>query len=293
VKTRSITIDAPLDLRATLRPVSGVWGRYAADGWYRPMRTPEGPATLHVRRDDSGVHGRAWGPGAEWVIDRLDRWIGLGDRPEEFVPEHPLLAQLHRRSLGRRFGASGLVFEALLVAICSQKVTGKEAAMAMRSMSRLMSDPAPGPLPLLLPPDPDRIAGARYHDFHRMRLERKRADTLIGAARDVARIDRLADVGPGDARRYLERMRGVGEWSSAETVAVSHGDADAVSVGDFHLKHYVSWHLAGEPRGTDDRMLELLEPFRPHRGRVIRLLESAGRYPRYGPRVTIRDYRDH
>ncbi len=291
--TRTITVDVPLDLRATLRSLTGVWGRQAADGWYRPMRTPDGPATLHVRRDASGVHGEAWGDGATWVIDRLDRWIGLGDRPDDFQPDHELLANLHRRTRGRRFGATGLVFEALLVAICSQKVTGKEAAMAMRSMARAMSDPAPGPLPLRLPPDPERIAAARYHDFHPMRMERKRADTLIGAARDAARIDRLADVEPADARRFLERLRGVGEWSSAETVAISHGDADAVSVGDYHLKHYVSWHLAGEPRGTDERMLELLEPFRPHRGRVIKLLESAGHYPRYGPRMTIRDYRDH
>lgn len=293
MKTRTIPIDAPLDLRATLRSLTAVWGRHTSDGWYRPMRTPEGPATLHVRRDAGGVRGQAWGDGAGWVIDRLDRWIGLHDRPEEFEPEHAMLADLHRGALGRRFGATGLVFEALLVAICSQKVTGKEAAIAMRSMARTMSDSAPGPLQLRLPPDPERIAAARYHDFHRMRMERRRADTLIAAARDAARIDRLAEVPSPDARRYLERLRGVGEWSSAETAAISHGDADAVSVGDYHVKHYVSWHLAAEPRGTDERMLELLEPFRPHRGRVVRLLESAGRYPRYGPRMTIRDYRDH
>lgn len=290
--TRSIRVEVPLDLRATLRSVTGVWGRLAPDGWYRPMRTPDGPATIHIRRDDSGVHGRAWGGGASWIIERLDRWIGLHDRPEDFQPDHDLIASLHKRSVGRRFAASGLVFEALLVAICAQKVTGKEAAIAMRSMARAMSDPAPGPVPLRLPPDPARIAGARYHDFHRMRMERKRADTLIAAARDAARIERLADLPSRDARGYLERLRGIGEWSSAETVAISHGDADAVSVGDFHLKHYVAWHLAGQPRGTDDQMLELLEPYRPHRGRVIRLLESAGHYPRYGPRMTVRDYRD-
>jgi hypothetical protein len=36
-------------------------------------------------------------------------------------------------------------------------------------------------------------------------------------------------------------------------------------------------------------MLELLEPYRPHRGRVIRLLEAGGvRTPRYGPRMAPR-----
>lgn len=293
VLTKTVEIDVKLDLRATLANSTSIWGRFVTDGWYRPMRTPEGPATLHLRRDGDGVHARTWGDGSSWVMDRVERWIGLDDRPEDFQPNHELLDRLHRKKIGRRYGATGLVFEALLVAICSQKVTGKEAVIAMRGMTRTLSERAPGPLPLMLPPDPERLAGSRYHDFHSMRMERKRADTLISAAREAVRIDRLADVSSADARTYLQRMRGVGEWSTAETVAVSHGDADAVSVGDYHLKHYVAWHLAGQPRGTDEQMLELLEPFRPHRGRVIRLLEGAGHYPRYGPRFTIPDFRAH
>jgi hypothetical protein len=51
----------------------------------------------------------------------------------------------------------------------------------------------------------------------------------------------------------------------------------------------VSWALAGEPRADDDRMLELLEPYRGQRARVQRLLE-VGRIvpPRYGPRMAPR-----
>jgi 3-methyladenine DNA glycosylase/8-oxoguanine DNA glycosylase len=67
------------------------------------------------------------------------------------------------------------------------------------------------------------------------------------------------------------------------------GDPDAVSVGDFHIPNMVAWALAGEPRGIDERMLELLEPYRGQRGRVIRLLELAGfGAPRYGPRLSPR-----
>jgi 3-methyladenine DNA glycosylase/8-oxoguanine DNA glycosylase len=73
---------------------------------------------------------------------------------------------------------------------------------------------------------------------------------------------------------------------------VALGNADAVSVGDYHLPHMVSWALTGEPRGSDERMLELLEPYLGHRGRVLRLIGAAGiGAPRLGPRVKLRSFR--
>ena len=126
-----------------------------------------------------------------------------------------------------------------------------------------------------------------------MGIEKRRTDTLRKAAAEAPRLERTASLDPAAARGVMERIPGVGAWTSAETVLVSHGDTDAVSVGDFHLKHVVSWHLAREARGTDDRMLELLEPFRPERARVIRLLEAAGHYPRYGPRMPVRSFADY
>ena len=70
------------------------------------------------------------------------------------------------------------------------------------------------------------------------------------------------------------------------------GDADAVSVGDYHLPNLVAWALAGEPRADDARMLELLEPFRGQRGRVIRLVAAGGGgAPRRGPRMPLPAHR--
>jgi hypothetical protein len=76
--------------------------------------------------------------------------------------------------------------------------------------------------------------------------------------------------------------------------ALRLGDADAVSIGDFNIAHQVCWALAGRPRGDDATMLELLEPYRGQRGRVIRLLVAGGvTAPRFGPRLALRNIARH
>ena len=83
-------------------------------------------------------------------------------------------------------------------------------------------------------------------------------------------------------------LPGVGVWTAAEVAQRAFGDADALSVGDYHIPKMIGWTLIG--RAVDDAgMLELLEPMRPHRHRVVRLLEVSGlaREPRRGPRLPV------
>jgi len=117
---------------------------------------------------------------------------------------------------------------------------------------------------------------------------------LAAAALD-GRLDteRLRGVPVDEALAELQTLPGIGPWTAAEVGIRALGDVDAVSVGDFHLPNLVAFALAGEARGTDQRMLELLEPYRGHRARVIRLLELSGiRAPRFGPRLSGRGLED-
>jgi 3-methyladenine DNA glycosylase/8-oxoguanine DNA glycosylase len=283
----SIPIMGPLDLRGTLAPLRGT---FRDDGWWYAARTEDGPATLKVTRTREVLEGEAWGDGAATLLYRLGAIAGFEDDTMAFSTGHGLVSELHRRNPGLRFGAIGNVFANLVAAIVSQKVTGTEASRAMSGLTKHFSDPAPGPIAgLRLPPDPKRIAVSNYFDFHELHLERKRADTLIAAARHAARVDSLADRSPADAERFLLTLPGVGPWTVAETLVRSHGDPDQVSVGDYHIKNLVVHHLTGRSRGTDEEMLELLEEFRPHRGRVVRLLHKLGHAPKFGPRSTPRN----
>lgn len=261
-------------------------GRY----WWA-VRTPDGPGTLSLHRDGASLVGTGYGPGAGWLAGRADAVAGLRDSRsgfDEVATAHPVVARLARTHRGLRLPATGRLFPRLLRAILEQKVTGTEAYRGYAATVRHFRQPAPGPVPrLLLPPDPAEVAAAPYWVFHPFGVERRRADTVRRAAAAAGALERCADSGEATAR--MTAIPGIGGWTAAEVVRTVFGDPDAVSVGDYHIPNLVAWALAGEPRGDDARMLELLAPFRGHRGRVCTLLETAGiRAPRFGPRMPVR-----
>ena len=82
-------------------------------------------------------------------------------------------------------------------------------------------------------------------------------------------------------------------WTAAEVVQRALGCPDTVSYGDYHLKNLVGWSLAGR-KTDDDGMMVLLEPWRGHRQRVVRLIFASGfRFQRLGPRMAVQDHRWH
>jgi 3-methyladenine DNA glycosylase/8-oxoguanine DNA glycosylase len=168
-------------------------------------------------------------------------------------------------------------------------VTTKESHRGYRRLVDTHGEPAPGPGNLRLPPSPATLAELPYFAYHPFGIERKRADIIRRVAGRADRLEEIVTMSHDDAVRRLMAFEGVGPWTTAFVMATALGDADAVPVGDYHLPNMVAWALAGEPRADDARMLELLEPYRGHRGRVIRLLKQAGVHaPKYGPRSTVR-----
>jgi 3-methyladenine DNA glycosylase/8-oxoguanine DNA glycosylase len=256
----------------------------------RATRTPAGPATMRISaRSSSVLDLEAWGPGAECALDGAPQLLGADDDPAALVPRHPLIAELVRQRPGLRMARTGNVFEALLPAIVGQKVTGFESASSYRALLRRYGEAAPGPPGLVVPPAPAILGGEPYWRFHRLGLEQRRADVIRRAATVAASLERALAVNTDELRRRLLAVPGIGPWTAAETIRSAAGDPDAVSVGDYHIPNLVSWTLAGEARGSDERMLELLEPYAGQRARVVLLLELSGlRAPRFGPRMATR-----
>lgn len=307
---RRIDPPGPLDLRLTLVPLrrgpADPTLRFSADGSvWRATRTPIGPATLRLVPDGAGIKAQAWGSGAPWAIEQAPELAGALDDVAGFADAmagQPVLRDLHARFPGIRIGRTRRVLEALVPAIIEQKVTGDEARAAFVTLVRRHGEPAPGPwddrsarrpAPLRVPPTPETLADLPGYAYHPLGLERRRADAIRFAASRAARAEECTDMPLADAYARLRAFPLVGAWTAAEVGLRALGDADAVSVGDFHVCHAVCWALAREPRGTDERMLELLAQFAGHRARVVRLIEAAGIHaPRRGPRMAPRSIID-
>jgi 3-methyladenine DNA glycosylase/8-oxoguanine DNA glycosylase len=295
--------SGPLDLDATL----GVHrrGRYdpchrvGPDGaHWRTWRTPVGAATIRLAADAAAgeISTHAWGAGADWALDGVPSLLGADDDWTGLELPPGRVRDVRRRLPGMRLSSSGRVFEALVPAILEQLVTGVEARRTWVALVRGFGEPAPGPAPegMAVMPSAAAITSITDWEWHRIGLDGARRRTLLTAACVAPRLDELAALAADVAVQRLMTVRGIGSWTAAEVVQRSDGAGDVVSVGDYHLPSTVGFVLTGRARTDDAGMLALLEPYRPHRQRVVRLIEASGiTAPRFGPRMTVRDNRSH
>jgi 3-methyladenine DNA glycosylase/8-oxoguanine DNA glycosylase len=263
--------------------------RSAPGELWRATRTASGPVTVRLRSVGDRLRASAWGPGAEAALAGLPRLLGADDEPEALrLPAGPL-RDLARRFAGLRFGRTDAVMESLVPAVIEQKVVGLEAHRSYRALVLRFGERAPGPGDLWLAPRSEVLAALPSFALHPLGLEHRRASILSRAARRAAWLEETPRLSPSEALGRLRAIHGIGHWTAAETARSAYGDPDAVSVGDYHLPSLVAWALAGEARADDARMLELLEPYRGQRARLVCLLELSGwRPPRRGPRMPLR-----
>jgi 3-methyladenine DNA glycosylase/8-oxoguanine DNA glycosylase len=289
----------PVELRATLgglvRGPGDPAHRFDAGRFWWACGTPHGDGTLALSVRGATVSAAAWGAGAEWLLARVPVLLGADDDWTRVdVTRHPLLHRVQRAHPGLRLCATGRLLDALVPAVLEQKVTGREARRSWRALLRWYGSAAPGPtpVPMRVPPPASVLREIPTWDWHRMGVDLKRQRTIRAAASVADRLEECVSLSPADALARLRYVPGVGEWTAAETAQRALGHPDAISVGDYHLKHWVVHAMTGRPRGSDAEMLDLLAPWAGQRQRVVRLIELSGlAAPRFGPRFAPNDIR--
>lgn len=291
-----VALEGPYSLRATMRRYS-VFGsdpsvRVRRHETWAAFRTSSGPATVRYEQRGARVHVAAWGEGAREAIAAAPEHLGAHDTTWKLDVADPRVGPMIEATRDLRFGRTGRVMERLIPVIIGQKVTADGAKRSFRELVFRYGERAPGPEKLWIAPSAARLRELAYFDLHPLGIERRRADTILFCARRAKRLEALAGEEPAVAHARLLALPGVGPWTAGLVTSAVHGDTDALPVGDYHIKNHVAFTLAGEARADDERMLALLEGFRPHRGRALAAILRHGEgAPRFGPRLSVRDIR--
>jgi 3-methyladenine DNA glycosylase/8-oxoguanine DNA glycosylase len=217
----------------------------------------------------------------------------IDDDPTEFfamVRGHEVLGPLARRA-DPRLATTPTIFESLASAIIEQLVTGFEARASIGRLWRLAGAPV-GETGLVAAPTAAAVRRVPMWRMHALGIGSRRAATLHHAAGRGDAIERLRSVPPDQAMTKLETLPGVGPWTSNAVARDAFAWSDAVPVGDFHAPFDIPPALGGpadltrdDPAAADRALLEVLEPFRPHRARVVLLLEAGERRRWRLPRI--------
>lgn len=258
------------------------------DGLWRCAWVEGEAVTVRVRVTGDGVLTvDAYGDGAPVAQSVLPLWLGLADTDDE-MPSHRLLDRLRKAHAGLMLANAANVYESLLVTILQQRVTWNEAAFAWRRLCEALGEPAPGPAGLTLPPTPRALGRTSISQLMRFGMARAQAKTLLDVAFAASRLEKARILPTGEAMALLQCIPGIGPWTAASALGMRLGRPDPIILKDLHLPNTVCWALAGEARGTDERMIELLSPFAGQAFRVVRLLMAARIVaPRRGPRREV------
>lgn len=246
-------------------------------GAIRATYTPEGPGVIRMTWGQEVGHltVEASGNGAAWLVDQAPRLVGTHDDVGDFTPSDRVIQRLWARFKGDRVGATGTVWHDLAWTITQQRVHRSDAARQWRRLVRAYGDVCEGRDDLYTPPDPERLARAAPWSLRAFDIDERRATALIAAARVAKRLHAFADQPYSEVERALGTIPGVGPWTLGCLRAFTWGDPDTVIPGDSGIPSLIASTLTGARRADDATMLELLEPYRPHRYRVLRLALAA------------------
>lgn len=214
------------------------------------------------------------GEGVEEVLVRWLKELPPQDGYDTFEPVHPVVRRLHRLRRGLRLFGIPWVYDAACSAVLQQRVTFSEARRAWARIARGHGERSEWGFAF---PCAARLSEVPGWELERLGVDPKRGRALRSLAREEARRPFLRlGADRGLLRERLAAIDGIGPWTVEMVLGFGTGDPDAVLTGDLHAPSAISWALAGEARGDDARMLQLLEPFRGQRFRVTRLVLGAG-----------------
>ncbi|HEX2392623.1 MAG TPA: DNA-3-methyladenine glycosylase [Solirubrobacterales bacterium] len=182
-----------------------------------------------------------------------------------------LATRLRRRREERPADAYG----ALLRAIVGQQLSTKAARTIYLRVLELFAGTTPSPEQLLAASEAD-LRGAGLSG-RKVEYVRDLAAHALSGELELDRLDQLADE---EAIEEIVAVRGLGRWT-AEMFLIFHLERpDVLSGGDLGIRKAIQIEYGLEEMPTPQRVVEIGEPWRPHRSLAsLYLWESLAAVP--------------
>lgn len=189
----------------------------------------------------------------------------------ERVGKIDIATRLKRRSEERPNDAYG----ALLRAIVGQQLSTKAARTIYLRVIDLFGGSTP---------TPEQLLEAREEDLRAAGLSGRKTEYVRDLASHVLsgelELDRLEQLGDEEVIAEIVAVRGLGQWT-AEMFLLFHLERpDVLSGGDLGIRKAIQIEYGLEEMPTPTRVLEIGEPWRPHRSLAsLYLWESLAAVP--------------
>jgi 3-methyladenine DNA glycosylase/8-oxoguanine DNA glycosylase len=289
VITVDVDVPAGIDVLRTLKfqrfgPLDPC-ARAGASFFAKACRIGGAEVVVRVIGGGTGVRVEIEGDGAEKVAPHARALVGADDPAWD---DANLPRPVRDGLVGTRLPRVPWITDRLTSQVLQQRVPFDEAARAWAMLCRRMGTKAPGAVDLVMPPTFRDLARASEHELRSVGIDHQRRLTLRRVWEVAHRLDPMANEPRDEALRKMASIRGLGPWTLGMMAGFAFGDADAAPTGDYALPNTVAFALAGEERGDDARMLELLAPYAGNRFRVIRAIHAARiEAPRRGPKRAL------
>jgi 3-methyladenine DNA glycosylase/8-oxoguanine DNA glycosylase len=231
-------------------------------------------AAIEICRDGDALQVTAYASDAQQLLDETVAGLEQDDRYFDFATDDRGILRLHRLLPGMRLLRVPWLYDMTCSAILQQRIRTVDAMRDWRRITHRWGGHAP--MGLRAFPPPEVLAQVPRFELEHMGIDAKRAAALLKFAKELRFVRFKAGMDFETLRQLLLKVPGIGPWTAESVLGYGAGDVDAAIPGDLHLPRVVCYALAGEHDGTDERMMELLEPFRGHRFRIIRLVSASG-----------------
>ena len=180
----------------------------------------------------------------------------------------PVMARIIERigalSIAERSRRRGLAsvdaYGMLLRTVVGQQVSVKAAAAIYNRVLELFGGTTPAPA-ALLQVEPERLREAGLSG-RKVEYVRDLAAQVLSGELELDSFDRMTDE---EVAAEITAVRGFGEWSAQVFLMFHLERPDVLPVGDLGIRRAVQVEYALDELPERDQLLEIAEPWRPHR----------------------------